>query len=42
MFLGEKTSSYALDYSPPPPPSPKFYYPLVLKGIISWFVSYNM
>lgn len=39
MFLGWKTSSYALDYSPP---SPKFYYPLVLKGIISWFVSYNM
>ena len=24
------------------PPPPKFYYPLVLKGIISWFVSYNM
>lgn len=24
------------------PPTPKFYYPLVLKGIISWFVSYNM
>ena len=40
MFLGEETSSYALDYSPPP--SPKFYYPLVLKGIISWFVSYNI
>lgn len=38
MFLSYKASSYALDYSP----APKFYYPLVLKGIIGWFVSYNM
>ena len=35
---GKKHFLTALDYSP----VPKFCYPLVLKGIISWFVSYNM